>query len=54
MKNVKKLQLLSKIEKLSAIVHCDELAAYNLTDESITEMRRALDVLTEEYIAAYC
>lgn len=51
---MKKLQLLDKIQKLSAIVHCEELASYNLTEESIGEMRRTLDLLTEEYIAAYC
>lgn len=51
---MKKLQLLEKIQKLSAIIHCDQLSSYNLTDTSIGEMRLALDTLTEEYIAAYC
>lgn len=52
--NVKKLQLLEKIQKLSAIIHCDELNSYNLTADSLSELRRTLDTLTEEYIAAYC
>lgn len=51
---MQKLQLLEKIQKLSAIVHCEELNSYNLTAASIIEMRNALDAMTEEYIAAYC
>ncbi|MDU4960557.1 MAG: hypothetical protein E6X17_07825 [Sporomusaceae bacterium] len=51
---MKKLQLLEMIQKLSAIVHSEELNRYNLTPASIAEMRNALDTMTEEYIAAYC
>ena len=50
---MQKLQLLEKIQKLSAIIHCDDLAG-NLTSESLCEMRSVLDKMTEEYIAAYC
>ena len=51
---VNKLQLLEKIQRLSAIVHCDDLSKNVLTADSIGEIRSALDRLTEEYIAAYC
>ncbi|WP_197470748.1 hypothetical protein [Anaerosporomusa subterranea] len=51
---MQKLQLLEKIQKLSAIIHCKDLNSYNLTAASIAEMRNALDAMTEEYIAAYC
>lgn len=49
-----KLLLLDKIQKLSAIIHNDDISNNVLTAESIREIRRALDQLTEEYIAAYC
>lgn len=51
---MKKVELLARISTLSSVVHSDDLAKYNLTSESINEMRRALDALTEEYIAHYC
>lgn len=51
---MKKLELLSRIEKLSSLVHSKDLSHYNLTEESIQELRLALDKLTDEYIAAYC
>ncbi len=51
---MKKLQLLDRIQKLAAIVHCKDVADYNLTEESLNEMRRILDEMTELYIAKYC
>ena len=51
---MQKLLLLDKIQKLSAIIHNDEISKNILTAESISEIRSALDKLTEEYIAAYC
>ena len=49
-----KLQLLDRIEKLSVLVHSDDLKEYKLADDSIKEIRVALDKLTEEYISTYC
>jgi hypothetical protein len=51
---MEKIELLSRIRKLSSLVHGADLADYNLSEESVKEMHRALDDLTEEYIAAYC
>lgn len=51
---MKKLELLVRIEKLASLVHSNDLAKYNLTEESMKDIRRALDKLTDEYIAAYC
>jgi len=51
---MEKIELLSKIRKLSSVVHGCDLAEYNLADESIREMRRVLDELSERYIIAYC
>lgn len=49
-----KIELLSRIRKLSSVVHGSDLAEYNLADESIAEMHRVLDELSEKYIVAYC
>lgn len=51
---MKKLELLARINKLSSLVHSHDLDQFNLTAESKLDMQRALDKLTEEYIAAYC
>lgn len=48
-----KLELFKRIQKLATIVH-GGVDSYNLSDECITELRRSLDALTEEYIARYC
>ena len=52
--SMKKLELLARINKLSSLVHSRDLDQFNLTAESKQDMQRALDKLTEEYIAAYC
>ena len=49
-----KLDLLKKIQKLSALVHSEDLAAYNLSGVSVREIQRCLDEMTERYIALYC
>lgn len=49
-----KLELLAKIQKLSSLVHSEDLVQYNLSQESLQELRTTLDKLTEEYIATYC
>ncbi len=51
---MEKIELLSRIRKLSSLVHCADLSEYNLDEGSVQEMRRALDELTEKYIASYC
>lgn len=51
---MEKLDLLSRISKLSSILHSNDLTKYNLASESIAEMRRALDELSEIYITTYC
>ena len=51
---MEKIELLSRIRKLSSVVHGCDLAEYKLADESIVEMRRILDELSEKYIKAYC
>lgn len=51
---MEKIELLSRIRKLSAVVHGPDLAEYNLASESIAEMHRILDELSEKYITAYC
>lgn len=51
---MEKLELLSRISKLSSVLHSDDLAKYNLANESIVEMKRALDELSERYIITYC
>lgn len=51
---MEKLELLSRIGKLSSVLHSDDLAKYNLADESVNEMHRVLDELSETYIVKYC
>ncbi|SFL33375.1 hypothetical protein [Pelosinus propionicus] len=51
---MEKLELLSRIEKLSLLLHSDDLAKYNLANESIIEIKRVLDELSETYITTYC
>ncbi|BBB92617.1 hypothetical protein MAMMFC1_03312 [Methylomusa anaerophila] len=51
---MEKLQLLERIHKLASIVHSEDLKDFNLTEESIQEIRKALDALTEKYITCYC
>lgn len=51
---MEKLELLSRIRKLSSVVHSDDLAKYNLADESVAEMHRVLNELSEMYIGMYC
>lgn len=51
---MEKLELLSRIGKLSSVLHSGDLAKYNLGNESIAEMKRVLDELSETYISKYC
>lgn len=49
-----KLDLLARIQKLSALIHSEDLSEYNLTAVGIKELKRRLDEMTEEYIELYC
>lgn len=51
---MKKLELLARIQKLSSLVHSEDLLHYQLTEVSVKELHTALNKLTEEYIACYC
>lgn len=51
---MEKIELLSRIQKLSSLVHSNDLAAYNLSEAAIAEIKRTLDELTERYIVRYC
>ncbi|HWR41580.1 hypothetical protein [Sporomusa sp.] len=51
---MRKLQLLEQIDKLSSLLHSEDLKELNFTKGTINEMRQKLDVLTEEYIECYC
>lgn len=51
---MRKLQLLEQIDKLSSLLHSDDLNELNFTTGTISEMRQKLDALSEEYIACYC
>lgn len=50
---VKKLELLQQIEKLSAIVHGEDLP-HLFSVDTIKEISFKLDQLSEEYIKRYC
>ncbi|WP_371361613.1 hypothetical protein SRRS_29890 [Sporomusa rhizae] len=51
---MRKIQLLEQINKLSGLVHGNEMNELNLTIGTISEIRQKLDELTEEYIDCYC
>lgn len=51
---MKKIELLARIEKLSSLLHSNDLAQFNLNEASIDEMRRSLDELTDSYLNEYC
>ena len=51
---MKKLQLLEQIDKLSSLLHGNDLKELNFTKGTINEMYQKLDSLTEEYIECYC
>lgn len=51
---MEKIELLSRIQKLSSLVHSKDLAAYDFSETAIAEMKCTLDELTERYIVRYC
>ena len=51
---MRKLQLLEQIDKLSSLLHGNDLKELNFTKGTINEMYQKLDSLTEEYIECYC
>ncbi|VBB08686.1 Hypothetical protein LUCI_3964 [Lucifera butyrica] len=50
---MQKLELLNRIQKLASIVHSEDLTQ-QLSAESLNDLRRVLDEMTEEYIVSYC
>lgn len=51
---MEKIVLLSRIEKLSTLIHSNDIAQYNLSDGALAEIKRTLDEITEQYINSYC
>ena len=51
---LEKIALLSRIRKLSTLIHSSDIAQYNLSDGAIAEIKRTLDEITEQYIHHYC
>jgi hypothetical protein len=51
---MRKLQLLEQIDKLSSLLHGEDLKEFNFTTGTINEMHQKLDMLSEEYIKCYC
>ena len=49
-----KIALLSRIEKLSTLIHSNDITQYNLSETTIEEIKRTLDEITEQYILSYC
>lgn len=49
---MRKLELLSRIDKIASIIHSDDVNHFSTA--VVTELRMALDELTEEYISLYC
>lgn len=50
---MQKVELLSQIQDLSSVLSSEKACAY-MSNESVAEMQKALDMLTEEYLEAYC
>jgi len=51
---MEKLELLSRIQTLSSLLHHSDLAKLNLSEASVKEMHRVLDEMSEKYIELYC
>lgn len=51
---MEKSLLLTRISKLAALAHSDDLHEFSLSEQAILEIKGALDTLTEEYVATYC
>ena len=49
-----KVELLSRIQNLTNLVNGEDLKRYELSESSVTELRQALDRMTDEYIKTYC
>ena len=50
---MKKLELLSQIEGLSTVLASEKAIGY-MSEESVVEMQKALDMMTDEYLTTYC
>jgi hypothetical protein len=49
-----KLELLNRIQNLSSIIHSTDLEQYHFSEETLQEMKKTLDKITEQFIEAYC
>ncbi len=50
---MKKVELLSRIQELSSLLSCQTAQKY-ISTESVSELEKALDAMTEEYVNTYC
>ena len=46
--------LLARISKLAALAHSEDLNQFSLSEQTIKEIKIALESMTEEYVANYC
>lgn len=46
--------LLARISKLAALAHSEDLNQFSLSEQTINEIKIALECMTEEYVANYC
>lgn len=51
---MEKIALLYRIQKLSSLVHSNDITQYNLSEGAVEEIRRTLDEITEQYVNSYC
>ena len=50
---MQKIKLLGQIQELSSILASDKTLGY-ISENSVAEMQKALDMMTEEYLQTYC
>lgn len=51
---MEKSELLTRISKLAALAHSEDLHRYSLSEQAVKEIKAALEIMTEEYVATYC
>lgn len=50
---MRKVELLAQIQELSSVLASDKTLGY-ISEGSVAEMQKALDMMTEEYLQTYC
>ncbi len=50
---MQKVELLSRIQELSSILSSQTTQKY-MSDESVADLHKALEAMTEEYVSRYC